>query len=56
MELYLVNETAKREYKVISWDQETRIVELQGKLGTFKEKFDKELWKRMGYQMIKKAA
>jgi hypothetical protein len=50
--LYLVKND--REYKVVSYDQETQTIELQGKRGSFKEKFDKELFRRMGYELIRK--
>lgn len=52
--LYLVNTADKREYKVIAYDQEEGMITLEGKHGQFTEKFDKELFKRMGYAMTKK--
>jgi hypothetical protein len=54
--VYLINVSDRREYKAISYDKETKMIELQGKLGSFKEKFDKDLFKRMGYDMVKNAA
>lgn len=51
--LYLVNQKTGMKYKIISLDQNTGMMELQGPNAKFKEKFDKEALKRMGYKLVR---
>jgi hypothetical protein len=52
-ELAFVNEKTGKRYKVVKFDREAGKVTLIGEHGVeFTEKFDKELFKRLGYNLV----
>ena len=55
MPLYFVSRNTGAKYKVANWNKETGEVTLVGPNvgGTWTEKFDKEKYLRMGYELMK---
>ena len=49
---FLVNEHSGREFEIIDIDTETNIITLKGETSTFKETWDKERFKQMGYKRV----
>lgn len=54
MAIFLVHEETKREFRVIKFDKEAETVTLQGENATFVETFDKEQFKRLGYNIVRR--
>lgn len=51
-DLYFVSEATGNKYKVVKFDKAAGTVTLKGKFGEFTENFDKEKFKRMGYELV----
>lgn len=45
----LYNERTKRKFTVVSFDKTTGDIVLKGDLGQFKEKYDRDRFKKLGY-------
>lgn len=54
MAIFLVHEETKREFRVIKFDKEAKTVTLQGEHASFVEQFDKDQFKRLGYDIVKR--
>jgi hypothetical protein len=52
-DLYFHNAKSGRKFKVVSLDKEKGEITLKGEYAQFTEKFDKERFKALGYQLIK---
>lgn len=52
MALYFVNAAVNKKYKVLEFDRKNQIVKLQGQNASFVEKYDKEKFKKLGYQLV----
>jgi hypothetical protein len=51
-ELYLVNDKTGKKYKILKFDQAAGKVRLRGEQGIeFEEKYDKETFKKLGYEL-----
>jgi hypothetical protein len=51
-EVMFINNKTGKKYKVLKFDRDTGRVRLVGERGVeFEEKFDKELFKRLGYEL-----
>ena len=53
---YLVHKTTGRQYRIVSIDTQNGTITLEGERTTFTEKFDKEQFKRMGYDLVRDVA
>ena len=51
--LYLENKTTKRKYRVVRFDKEENRIYLKGEYGEFDHVFDKEQFKKMGYELVR---
>jgi hypothetical protein len=51
--LYLVNQQTKKRYQIVHLDKETGIVTLRGEHAEFKEKYDRDRFKALGYTLVK---
>ena len=54
--LFFVNKSTGKEYRVISLDREQTppMLILKGQHSEFQQAFDKELFQRLGYELVKK--
>lgn len=51
-DLAFVHEKTNRQYKVVKWDQAAGRITLVGEAGIeFEERYDKELFVRLGYKL-----
>lgn len=50
--LFLENKTTKRKFRVIKFDKEEGRIYLKGDYGEFDDEYDKERFKKMGYEMV----
>lgn len=51
MSLYIENRKTGRRYTVVNFDKEAGTVTLKGERAEFTEKFDKQLFKDLGYDL-----
>lgn len=51
-EVALLNKKTGRKYKVIAFDREAGKITLAGELAEFTEKYDKELFQKLGYELV----
>lgn len=54
MAIFLVHTETKREFRVIKFDKDAKTVTLQGEHATFEETFDKDQFKRLGYDIVRR--
>ena len=52
--LYLKHRETQEEFKVVKHDKEKNEVTLQGKFAAFTQPFDKEAFKKWGYDLVKR--
>jgi hypothetical protein len=49
----LVNQKTGKKYKILGFDRDAGTITLSGELGvTFTEKYNKELFKKLGYELV----
>lgn len=53
MKLYFRNTKTGKRYEIVRLDKEAGEVVLKGEYAEFTEKYDKERFKRMGYELVK---
>ena len=52
-EIFLRHTGTGKSYKIVKFDREQGMITLQGPHSRFDEEFDKERFKRMGYELVK---
>lgn len=51
-EMYLVNDSTGKRYKIIRFDRERREITIEGQYNTWTEPFDKAKLQAAGYQLV----
>lgn len=52
-QLFFVNKKSGRRFRVVSLDKEKGVITLKGEFAEFTERFDKERFKALGYDLVK---